>query len=94
MAILPAAEEQGCARKADTPQYVSRVLSFRALSLDQYLCILHSIRFSPPLVITDAELQKAIGIILQSLGDFDTAESIPDDEADEVNIAEASVADT
>jgi len=38
------------------------------------------IRFSPPLVISEQDLQKAINIILKSLEDFDTIPSIPDDE--------------
>jgi len=37
------------------------------------------IRFSPPLVISEQDLQKAIDIILKSLEDFDTIPSIPDE---------------
>jgi len=38
------------------------------------------IRFSPPLVISEQDLQKAISVIMQSLEDFDTIGSIPGDE--------------
>lgn len=35
------------------------------------------IRFSPPLVISDQDMQKAIDIILESLEDFDTVRYSP-----------------
>ncbi|KAF8308407.1 ornithine aminotransferase [Clavulina sp. PMI_390] len=38
------------------------------------------IRFSPPLVISDADLDHAIEVILQSLADFDTIATIPGDD--------------
>lgn len=38
------------------------------------------IRFSPPLVVSEKDLQNAINIIIKSLEDFDTICSIPNDE--------------
>lgn len=52
------------------------------------------IRFSPPLVISEGDLRKAIGIILQSIEDFDVIESIPGDDSDETGAAEGTVVDT
>ncbi|THH03996.1 hypothetical protein EW145_g5844 [Phellinidium pouzarii] len=41
------------------------------------------IRFAPPLVISEEDLVKAVGIIKQSLNDFDKLDEIPGDEGSE-----------
>lgn len=41
------------------------------------LIILPSIRFAPPLVITEADLDKAVCIIESCLNDLDTVDVIP-----------------
>ena len=42
-----------------------------------------SIRFAPPLVISEEDVRKAVRIIAESLEEFDTLEKIPGDEGEE-----------
>ena len=72
MAILSLAEEQGCVGEADSCQYVSPFIFFSGGTghLTAY-----SIRFAPPLVISEEDLMKAVDIIKQCLEDLDKVKS-------------------
>lgn len=45
-----------------------------------------SIRFAPPLVISEEDLRKAVKIIGQSLDELDSVERIPGDEGEEHDV--------
>ena len=68
VAVLFAVEESGRAGEADARQHVGdRVLCLMMMML---MCR-GSIRFAPPLVISEEELETAMGRIEQCLDDFD-----------------------
>ena len=83
MAALPFAEESGRACQADAREHVSAFFLFKNKEeTDQLECYqliqkkqkkleCYSIRFSPPLVISEEHLQRGIEIIKQALNDLD-----------------------
>lgn len=50
--------------------------------------MVHSIRFAPPLVISEEELDKAIAIIKECMEDLDKLDDIPGDEGSEKGFIE------
>ena len=76
---MPVDEVEGAAREADAREHVSGQRRMRAMSQ----CANGSIRFAPPLVISEEDVRKAVKIIAESLEEFDTIEKIPGDEGDE-----------
>ena len=70
MAALPFAEESGRACQTDAREHVSAAFLFKNKEeTDELEC--YSIRFSPPLVISEEDLQRGIEIIKQALNDLD-----------------------
>ena len=67
MAILSPAEEQGSVSEADSCQHVSPFI----YNGDVGHLTACSIRFAPPLVISEEDLMKAVDIIKQCLEDLD-----------------------
>lgn len=67
---MPLTSESGPSGQADSYQHVSAL--FRCIGAVLIMPIAHnSIRFAPPLVISEAELDKAISIIEGALSDLD-----------------------
>ena len=71
MAILSRAKEQGSVSEADSCQYVSPFICYGDVG---HLAAC-SIRFAPPLVISEEDLMKAVDIIKQCLEDLDKVNS-------------------
>ena len=70
MAVLSAFEEQGRFGEADARQHVCPFALLFAFS-NRSFALCSSVRFAPPLVITEEDLKEAVKIIGECLLDFD-----------------------
>lgn len=67
MAVLFVAEESRSAGEAHACQYVSLFCSLRSVGVE----VVGSVRFAPPLVISEEDLKRAVKIIGECLADLD-----------------------